>query len=294
MNVLIDQGRCVGCGACAADCLRDLIVLESGRARVREGYCMSCGHCVAGCPADAVRLSGGPEEEIRPYRPEEFDIEPERLRNFMQFRRSVRRFQRRPVEEEKLAALLDAARYAPTGANLQQTRYILLRQEKDAVVDLAVKALRGAAERMDTDPLLQGLQPYREMWLEFERAWREEGRDRLFYGAPCVLLTVAGRPRGHRPAGRRAGLRQRGAHGPRPGSGGLLHRLLYHGGRPGAGAVPAAGRPGSGGSGVRPGPGLSGCDLLSDGKPQERPRDLGVTGAGQACLPGKEGEGNRP
>ena len=196
MNVLIDQGRCVGCGACAADCLRDLIVLEGGRARVREGYCMSCGHCVAVCPADAVRLSGGPEEEIRPYRPEEFDIEPERLRNFMQFRRSVRRFQRRPVEEEKLAALLDAARYAPTGANLQQTRYILLRQEKDAVVDLAVKALRGAAERMDTDPLLQGLQPYREMWLEFERAWREEGRDRLFYGAPCVLLTVAGRPRG--------------------------------------------------------------------------------------------------
>ena len=196
MNVLIDRGRCVGCGACAADCLRDLIVLEGGRARVREGYCMSCGHCVAVCPADAVRLSGGPEEEIRPYRPEEFDIEPERLRNFMQFRRSVRRFQRRPVEEEKLAALLDAARYAPTGANLQQTRYILLRQEKDAVVDLAVKALRGAAERMDTDPLLQGLQPYREMWLEFERAWREEGRDRLFYGAPCVLLTVAGRPRG--------------------------------------------------------------------------------------------------
>ena len=256
MNVLIDQGRCVGCGACAADCLRDLIVLEGGRARVREGYCMSCGHCVAVCPADAVRLSGGPEEEIRPYRPEEFDIEPERLRNFMQFRRSVRRFQRRPVEEEKLAALLDAARYAPTGANLQQTRYILLRQEKDAVVDLAVKALRGAAERMDTDPLLQGLQPYREMWLEFERAWREEGRDRLFYGAPCVLLTVAGRP--------------------------------------GAGAVPAAGRPGSGGSGVRPGPGLSGCDLLSDGKPQERPRDLDVAGAGQACLPGKEGEGNRP
>ena len=41
-------------------------------------------------------------------------------------RRSIRRFQPRPVEPEKIAALLEAARLAPSSCNLQPTRILVV------------------------------------------------------------------------------------------------------------------------------------------------------------------------
>lgn len=191
----IRETLCTGCGACARDCLRNMLVVEEGKAWVHGGPCIQCGHCVAVCPADAVRLPGYPEEELRPYTPEQFDIPGERLLNFMRFRRSIRRFQDRPVEEEKLAALLEAARYAPTGGNLQKTRYILVTEGKETLTELALKTLAGAAERMEGEPALAGLTRYQQKWREMYPAWKERGKDGLFYNAPCVLLTVACYPK---------------------------------------------------------------------------------------------------
>lgn len=131
MNVEIRQDRCVGCGACLRDCLRELFYVADGKAQIKQGVCIRCGHCVAVCPADAIRLPGGREEEILPYDPAQFDIPPEQLMNFMKFRRSVRQFKDKPVEREKLELLLEAARYSPTGGNQQKNRYILLDRDKE-------------------------------------------------------------------------------------------------------------------------------------------------------------------
>ena len=46
----------------------------------------------------------------------------------IQGRRSVRRFAERPVEEEKLQAVLEAARQAPSWANLQCWRFVVVRE----------------------------------------------------------------------------------------------------------------------------------------------------------------------
>ena len=59
MDVVITQEKCTGCGACARDCLRGVLAVEDGRARVREGYCIRCGHCAAVCPTGAVELRAG-------------------------------------------------------------------------------------------------------------------------------------------------------------------------------------------------------------------------------------------
>ena len=58
MDVVITQEKCTGCGACARDCLRGLLAVEDGRARVREGYCIRCGHCAAVCPEKAITVEG--------------------------------------------------------------------------------------------------------------------------------------------------------------------------------------------------------------------------------------------
>ena len=195
MDPIINLEKCVGCGACARDCLRSLFIVENGKSHMREGICIQCGHCVAVCPMDAIRLEGAPEEEIIPYEPSAFDIPADRLLNFMKFRRSIRHFQDKPVEKEKLSALLEAARYAPTGGNQQKTRYILLEQNKDELTELALKTLYEAAERMDTDPALQSAKRYQPKWRSMYPAWKEQGKDGLFFHAPCVLLTISRFPR---------------------------------------------------------------------------------------------------
>ena len=42
-------------------------------------------------------------------------------------RRTIRRYSQRSVERDKLTALIDAARLAPTGGNMQQLRYVVVR-----------------------------------------------------------------------------------------------------------------------------------------------------------------------
>ena len=65
---------------------------------------MDCGHCAAVCPTGAVELRAG--EKLIPYDAGSFTVPAESLLNLMRFRRSVRQFQARPVEQAKLAAAL--------------------------------------------------------------------------------------------------------------------------------------------------------------------------------------------
>lgn len=194
MNIPINLAACTGCGLCVSDCLRGILAIRDGKASLIPGTCMECGHCVAICPADAIRLPGSREDEIRPYDPASFDIEPERLLNFMEFRRSVRKFRPVRVEEEKIRRLLDAGRYAPTGANRQKTRYILLRDRKEEMTELALSTLSETAAVMDQMPSMSGLLRYREKWRNLYRLWQESREDKLFYNADCVLLVVATDP----------------------------------------------------------------------------------------------------
>jgi nitroreductase len=50
-------------------------------------------------------------------------------------RRSVRNYSNKKVEEEKIKALLEAARLAPSARNIQNRRYVVLDEIDDDVVD---------------------------------------------------------------------------------------------------------------------------------------------------------------
>ena len=73
-------------------------------------------------------------------------------------RRSVRRFLDKPVKMEHLEQILDAARFAPSGANLQGWRFIVI-QQKDLIktVELAIQkkidehheAMKGCIEKSE-------------------------------------------------------------------------------------------------------------------------------------------------
>lgn len=74
-------------------------------------------------------------------------------------RRSIRKYQDKPVEEEKLRAVLDAARLAPSWANLQCWRFVVV---KDAAVRARISELSYvesffAPKGYKTNPALKAL-----------------------------------------------------------------------------------------------------------------------------------------
>ncbi len=64
-------------------------------------------------------------------------------------RRSVRRFAARPVEPEKLAEIMECARFYPTAANLQPLKFALLNGEN---AEFALERLRWAAYLPEFEP----------------------------------------------------------------------------------------------------------------------------------------------
>jgi NAD-dependent dihydropyrimidine dehydrogenase PreA subunit len=59
MNILIDEGKCTGCGECADVCPAEPnvfeIVAEKAK-RVHPEECIDCGACEDACPEEAINL----------------------------------------------------------------------------------------------------------------------------------------------------------------------------------------------------------------------------------------------
>lgn len=152
-KVKIDWEKCIGCGACANDCVSGCLKIVNGKAEANTKSCIGCGHCYAVCPQNAITMP-----ELEPDMGElvsmsEFDSE--RLLQAMKSRRSIRRFLNQPVEEDKLNMILEAGRYCPTGTNSQDVAYTILGSKQSEIEGICVDLFRkgaGMAEKV-TDAL---------------------------------------------------------------------------------------------------------------------------------------------
>ncbi|MCI9048479.1 MAG: 4Fe-4S binding protein [Hungatella sp.] len=53
--IQIDEGKCNGCGACAAACHEGAIAMIDGKAKLmRDDYCDGLGDCLPACPTGAI------------------------------------------------------------------------------------------------------------------------------------------------------------------------------------------------------------------------------------------------
>ena len=204
--ISIDESKCTQCGLCVSLCVRRMLEEDGKRIRVTDpAHCNYCGHCKAVCPTNAPLFSNLEGSEFEDLPKEEKLPEASDFLRFLRRRRSLRLYQNKPVEVEKLKMILEAGRFAPTGGNRQGCEYVVARGRKilDRVTTLTLRALgeegkriREAVERQrrTNEPLPDeylARQVYPAVWDRMAQKWKE-GEDQLFYHAPSTIpITVA-------------------------------------------------------------------------------------------------------
>ena len=182
----IDEERCIQCGECVADCPAGIITMDGFPKITDESRCYRCQHCLAVCPTGAVSVLGkDPEASIKlagnlP--------DPEQLAILIKGRRAVRRYTGKDLPAALIDELLAIAWHAPTGVNSQAVLFTVVREAK-VMATLREEVLTGLADLQVKGKLPEGfVGQYMGVAV---KAWREEGKDIIFRGAPHLLLTSA-------------------------------------------------------------------------------------------------------
>jgi nitroreductase/NAD-dependent dihydropyrimidine dehydrogenase PreA subunit len=125
----VNQETCTKCGACAAICSRGVIGFQEGMyprtIPSATDFCARCGHCVAICPASSITHTEFPLDEC-PVIDDSLNISLEQYAQLVKSRRSIRRYLDKPVPREEITRLIDIARFAPTGHNAQEVRWLVV------------------------------------------------------------------------------------------------------------------------------------------------------------------------
>lgn len=188
MGLVIDQEKCHKDGLCALDCPIGIITMDGpdGFPAPVEGFeelCIDCGHCVAVCPHEALSQGGITPRQCLPL--EAPGLSPEQLAQLLKGRRSIRRYKDQPLEQSTIARLLDMARYAPSGHNVQPVKWLVI-SGRDKLDKLAAIVVDWMRHTIIEDPELA-----ESMHFDHAVAVYESGEDRILRGAPHVVLAYA-------------------------------------------------------------------------------------------------------
>ena len=211
---LINQERCIGCGACRSICPDRIIAADtSDKAYITADSCMQCGHCYAVCPAEAVAVpfleppaelrsvdTGGVVSWVDP-------LPSQMLMEIMRQRRSCRLYKDQPVDRAIIDDLLQAAVTAPSGTNSQGWKFLVLPNREDVVRlgevtgdfyrrlnrKAANPIARGVLKLLGCPALHNYYNGYYQKVQDALEGWDASREDRLFHGAPAALIVAADR-----------------------------------------------------------------------------------------------------
>lgn len=207
-RIQLDSERCLGCGQCQRVCPHGCLTLEDGRVQLVHDHCLQCGHCLAACPVAAIAIESlGASPHFSSFTELDGVTVPCRddlpqLVRLMRSRRSVRHYHERAVELALLEDLIKIGTTAPSGTNSQGWTFTILERRADVVA--LGDGVAGFFKKLNckaANPFLRGLarvfagdslgRYYRTHYKTIERgleAWFDRGEDRLFHGAPSVIL----------------------------------------------------------------------------------------------------------
>ena len=184
-----DQEKCKRDGICAEVCPAGIIELKDKDAfpSLVDGgdeICIRCGHCVAVCPHGAMSHAIMKPEDCQSVN-DDWLFGPEQVEHFLRYRRSIRNYKNKQVEQEILTKLIDVAKFAPSGHNLQPVRWLVI-YEKDEVQRMVAFVIDWMRHLIKEDsPLVAALHLNRVV-----SSW-ENGNDPICRNAPHVIVTHA-------------------------------------------------------------------------------------------------------
>jgi len=190
--ITIDESKCIGCGLCAKDCFTSDIEVVRKIAKSKKIRCIECGHCVAVCPKNAIVLEDYPMSEILEYEKGRFEIDANQYLRSLKYRRTIRHFSKRQVEDQKIQNIIEAGRYSPTGGNLQNVSYCIVKDDIEPLKTMIINELNLIANLSDEEKQKLNISWYGDLWkqmyLEFHNQKKKDG---LFFDAGTVILILS-------------------------------------------------------------------------------------------------------
>jgi nitroreductase/NAD-dependent dihydropyrimidine dehydrogenase PreA subunit len=177
--VEINQKTCTKCGLCAVVC--NMIYFKEGsyprQVPGTDEFCMRCGHCVGICPTGSLTHKEMPET---PPIEKKLEISFQQASQLIKSRRSIREFQDKDVSKEEIERIIDVARYAPTGHNAQDVRWLII-NDRAYVRKIAAIGADWLRFVMKSNPQMAAMFAGIVQLLD-------AGRDMFLQGAPAVVL----------------------------------------------------------------------------------------------------------
>jgi nitroreductase/NAD-dependent dihydropyrimidine dehydrogenase PreA subunit len=183
---VVDPDKCKRDGICVGECPVQIIELKN-RASLPElipggaELCINCGHCVSVCPHGAMSLKTMPLEQCPPLNRATLPTQ-QQIDHFLRSRRSSRVYKNNPLDKKILASLIDIARFAPSGHNLQPVCWVVIQEKKELkrLAGIVIDWMRVMID--DNAPIARAM--------HFDRAidvW-DKGTDRILRDAPCLII----------------------------------------------------------------------------------------------------------
>jgi nitroreductase/NAD-dependent dihydropyrimidine dehydrogenase PreA subunit len=223
-----DPDKCKRCGRCVKTCPTHIIFMpEEGAPRIKgyrglEVACLGCRNCQAVCPERAVTVSGsyyvsdgryrtihkGSVDLPNPFKDlesppfEEIEEKLTETERVIYKRRSNRLFEKKDVPQNLIHRVLEAARYAPTGANDRAWEFVVIQDQAliRRIEEHCLKRLKMAADRYfrPENKTMKVLLNLISLWRPGESdirvasgAYTWASKDTLYHGAPVVIVVLA-------------------------------------------------------------------------------------------------------
>ena len=198
-SIKIDTEKCIQCRLCAIECPANTSGADDLRSNQDSPFCDRCFHCYAICPQNAIQLEGVEEELIM----NGYSIDYQDLLWLMKKRRSIRKFLQKPVPTEYLKFLTDAAKYCPSGGNVQELSITIInkpdtrKELEEAIIayyDRIVRLLRNPAirylMRFSGDKKVKETAKDKAFFTKIRKIYghMKAGENNIFWDAPVVLI----------------------------------------------------------------------------------------------------------
>ena len=137
LNFLVDQEKCTKCGDCIKDCPVGIIAFSPEYPDIIEGKedeCISCQHCFTICEPGAISIFGLNPDESMPLKGNLPN--GKQMECLIKGRRSIRHYEKEPVDSNTISHLLTVVANGPTSMN-DQLLFTVPSPEPDAVIALS-------------------------------------------------------------------------------------------------------------------------------------------------------------